>query len=183
MCKKKSLKKVNFVIYFKRKDISALYLVEQIDIIVISLYVIIQGTKFNTLKHCIFCLHVFIAKSISVFCAPLPNILGSCTMLTDRFIMLEPYNCEPWTVFWFHSIDQWSGFWSAAGLALLEASIHIIDSQSEWVSVCWFQYWFWLGSCHQHLSLLSAAIRFPALSVGVCCRERNIQVLNIDSTK
>lgn len=54
---------------------SALYLVEQIDVVlhVLSLYVTIKGTYSNlTHGNSVYSVHVFIAKSVSVFYAPFP---------------------------------------------------------------------------------------------------------------
>lgn len=153
------LKKVNFIIYFKRMLIqykSALYLVEQVDIVFFSLYV---RSNWYQIQHIetvyIYSVHVFITKSISAFNAPLSIQYIEFLywlLLTDRFIMFKTLQLWAWDGF-LSSILLISGQGSdkLACLALLEAPD---NTCSRW-SVCWFQYWFWFGSCHQHLSLLS----------------------------
>lgn len=176
------LKKVNFIIYFKRMLIqykSALYLVEQVDI-VLSLYV---RSNWYQIQH-IETVHILCMSSLqSQFLHsmhPFPsNILSSCTnycWLTDSSC-LEPYSCEPGTVFWVPF--YWSVVRVLISLQALHCwrplTIHVVDGLSAGSSIG-----FGLAVVINIYLFCLAALRFPALSVGVCCRERN---WNIDLTK
>lgn len=174
------LKKVNFIVYFKRKLIqygSALYLVEQVDI-VLSLYV---RSNWYQIQH-IETVHILCMSSLqSQFLHsmhPFPsNILNSCTnycWLTDSSC-LEPYSCEPGTVFWVPL------YWSVVRFLISSQAlhcwrpltIHVVDGLSAGSSIG-----FGLAVVINIYLFCLAALRFPALSVGVCCRERNIEVLD-----
>lgn len=104
------------------------------------------------------------------------NILSSCTnfcWLTDSSC-LEPYSCEPRTVFWVPF------YWSVVRVlislhalhCLRPLTIHVVDGLSAGSSIG-----FGLAVVINIYLFCLAALRFPGLSVGVCCRERNIEVL------
>lgn len=173
------LKKVNFIVYFKRKLIqyrSALYLVEQVDI-VLSLYV---RSNWYQIQHIetvyILCMSSLQSQFLHSM-HPFPsNILSSCTnycWLTDSSC-LEPYSCEPGTVFWVPF--YWSVVRVLISLQALHCwrplTIHVVDGLSAGSSIG-----FGLAVVINIYLFCLAALRFSALSVGVCCRERNIEVL------
>lgn len=155
---------------------SALYLVEQVDI-VLSLYV---RSNWYQIQH-IETVHILCMSSLqSQFLHsmhPFPsNILNSCTnycWLTDSSC-LEPYSCEPGTVFWVPF--YWSLVKVLISLHALHCwrplTIHVVDCLSAGSSIG-----FGLAVVINIYLFCLAALRFPALSVGVCCSERSIEVL------
>lgn len=160
---------------------SALYLVEQIDIVLLSLYVggkVPNSTHWNS----VYSVHVFIAKSVSVFYAPFPiryiEFLYLELLLTDRFIMLfrSLQLCMSLGLLFWVPL-----YWSVVRFLISSHALHcwrpltIHVLAGLYAGSCISFGWAVVINIFLILSLFSAsALHSPALSVGVCCRERDI---------